>query len=81
MTRWIKQLGALAGVAVAAAVLGFGAHAAYATAQSSDCNPNDPGYAGECPPLIPTECDTYCWETFGGPSNHCLGGCCICAYR
>jgi hypothetical protein len=81
MTRWTKQLGALVGVAVAAAVLAFGAHAAYATARSSDCNPNDPGYIGECPPWTPTACDTYCRETFGGPSNHCLGNCCICGYR
>jgi hypothetical protein len=62
-------------------VLAFGAHAAFATARGSDCDPNDPGYVGECPPWTQPECDTYCRETFGGPSNHCIGGCCICAYR
>jgi len=81
MRRWTKQLGGVVGVAVALAVLAFGAEAAYATVRSSPCDPSDPGYAGECPPLTPDACDTYCSYTFGGPGNRCHGGCCICAYH
>jgi hypothetical protein len=81
MRRWTKQLGAVVGVAVAAAVLAFGTHAAYATARSSDCDPGDPGYVGECPPWDPILCESYCQGTFKAPSNGCHGDCCICAYR
>ncbi len=81
MRRWTTQLGALVGVAVAAAVLAFGAQAAYATARDSECDPNDPGYVGECPPWDPDSCQGYCERTFGAPSNGCHGDCCICAYH
>ncbi len=81
MTRWTKQLGAVVGVAVAAAVLAFGARAAYATARDSECDPNDPGYVGECPPWDADLCEGYCEKTFGAPGNDCHGDCCICAYR
>ncbi len=81
MTRWTKDLGAVVVVAVAAALLAFGAHAAYATARSSECDPGDPGYVGECPPWNPGSCDDYCEFIVGTVGNACHGGCCICAYH
>ncbi len=81
MTRRTKHLGAVVGVAVAAAVLAFGAQAVYATARGNPCDPNEPGYVGECPPWDPQLCNDYCRDIVGTVGNGCHGGCCICAYH
>ncbi len=65
---------------IAAVVLALGAHTLIA-APSSVCNPNQPGYVGECPPLDPTTCNNTCWELYRSMGNECGGDCCICAVR
>ncbi len=81
MTTRIRRLCAIGGLVIAASVLAFGAHAAFASARSGECTPGSPGYVGECPPYNADSCDKYCQEFYQGPGNNCLGGCCICAYR
>jgi hypothetical protein len=77
--RLLKTLGLL----IAVTVLAFGLHTAAAANSPSLCNPGQPGYLGECPPLTAGECNTECKATYGTWSmgNECAGGCCICAQK
>jgi hypothetical protein len=78
---WMKRLAVAAFAVLAAVVLAFGAHTAYATASISLCDPGAPGYVGECPPLNSGSCDDRCVRDYGSIGNQCGGGCCICALR
>jgi hypothetical protein len=83
MQMWMKRLAMAAFALLAAVVLAFGAHTAYATATISLCDPGTPGYVGECPPLAEDTCTPACQSAYGTWSlgNGCAGGCCICAQR
>jgi hypothetical protein len=83
METWMKRLAVAAFAVLAAVVLAFGAHTAYATATFSLCDPGTPGYVGECRPLGPDSCTNLCRETYGtwSQGNGCGGGCCICMQR
>jgi hypothetical protein len=83
MNSWTKRLGAAVITLVAVAVLAFGGNAAYASATLNLCDPGQPGYVGECPPLDWQSCNSTCETVYGPDSagNECGGGCCICALR
>lgn len=81
MSQSLKKAGLLLLGMIAVVVLGFGAHTVYASSTQLLCNPDQPGYVGECPPLDHGQCNDICNTLYGMGSGGCAGGCCICAVR
>jgi hypothetical protein len=81
MTSAVQRLMTALIAAIATLVLAFGVQTLIAAPPPSVCDPNQPGYLGECPPLDSIQCDSRCREIFGTIGNQCGGGCCICAVK
>lgn len=60
MSLKVQRLMKAVVASIAALVLAFGVHTLIAAPPSSVCDPNQPGYVGECPPLDFRQCDDLC---------------------